>query len=69
MVEAWLYNETEEDGRAPHKFTPNQPVSLLELKDLGILHWTYDPETELGEINKLAEKYEYKSRDQVCNTK
>jgi 1,2-dihydroxy-3-keto-5-methylthiopentene dioxygenase len=65
MVSAWLYNETTEDGRQPHKFTPNQPVSLNELKDLGVLHWTFDPETQLNEIDKLAEKFEYKSRDKV----
>jgi hypothetical protein len=65
MVSAWLYKESEEDGRASHQFTPNQPVSLLELKELGVLHWTYDPETQIEEINKLAKQFDYKSRDQV----
>ena len=30
------------DQRLPHKLEPNQPVTLDELKDIGVLHYFID---------------------------
>lgn len=39
-MEAWYINESDADQRLPHKCDPNKPVSLKELKHLGVFHWT-----------------------------
>ena len=65
MVSAWLYKDSEEDGRLKHQFTPNQPVSLVELREIGVLHWTHNPDTEMEAVDKIAEERNYKSRDKV----
>lgn len=36
---AWFMDSSEEDQRKPHKLTPDQPVSLEELRQLGVFHW------------------------------
>jgi len=41
--EAWRIPEEVEDQKAENRLEPNQPVSLSELKTLGILHWKLDP--------------------------
>ncbi|KAK5665680.1 1,2-dihydroxy-3-keto-5-methylthiopentene dioxygenase, variant 2 [Batrachochytrium dendrobatidis] len=69
MVSAWYYNETEEDQRALHKYEPSQDVSLDELAKLGVLHWTFDPETELDKVNELSKERCYFSRDEISISK
>ncbi|KAJ3320789.1 1,2-dihydroxy-3-keto-5-methylthiopentene dioxygenase [Boothiomyces sp. JEL0866] len=65
MVQAWYYNETAEDPRALHQFTPNQKVSLDQLKKLGVLYWQFNPDTELEKVNELAKERHYANRDEV----
>ena len=66
MVTAWIYNDKDEsDPRQPHKCEPNQPVSLEELADIGVNHWTFDPETEMEKVDELAQKRKYSSRDVI----
>eukprot|EP00064_Thunnus_orientalis_P009094 superscaffoldBa00001135_g9117 len=38
-IEAWYIDSSDEDQRKPHRLNPNQPVSLEELKKIGVLHW------------------------------
>lgn len=38
-IEAWFMDSSGEDQRKPHKHEPNQPVSLEDLKKLGVFHW------------------------------
>lgn len=38
-LEAWFMDSSDEDQRKPHRLTPNQPVSLDELKTLGVFYW------------------------------
>jgi len=43
-MKAWLMdNDGAESPRAPHHRTPDAPVSLEELKHLGVLYWYIDP--------------------------
>jgi hypothetical protein len=66
MVTAWYYNEKDEsDPRFPHKYEPNEEVSLDELASIGVLHWTIDPETEMSKIDDIAKERMYSSRDKV----
>lgn len=38
-LEAWYMDSSDEDQRKPHRMNPNQPVSLNELKKLGVFYW------------------------------
>lgn len=38
-MEAWYIDTSDEDQRKPHRLNPNEPVSLDELKKLGVFHW------------------------------
>ncbi|CAL8299372.1 unnamed protein product [Boreogadus saida] len=56
-LEAWYMDSSDEDQRLPHKLSPNQPVSLDELKKIGVLHWKlnadiYENDPELEKIRK-----------------
>jgi len=56
-IEAWYMDSSDEDQRAPHKLSPNQPVSLEQLKQLGVSHWKlnadiYDADPELEKLRK-----------------
>ncbi len=69
MVTAWLYDDSSnEDPRMPHQFTPNKEVSLEELAEIGVLHWKFNPETELDKVQELMKERNYSSSDQVKNT-
>ena len=39
MVEAWLMDDSDADQRLPHKREPHAPLSLDDLKTLGVLYW------------------------------
>ncbi|KAL2918445.1 1,2-dihydroxy-3-keto-5-methylthiopentene dioxygenase [Polyrhizophydium stewartii] len=65
MVTAWFYADSDADPREPHQYEPNREVSLDELARLGVLHWTFDPDTELDKVNELAAQRKYVSRDEV----
>ncbi|KAH6592724.1 hypothetical protein BASA50_007903 [Batrachochytrium salamandrivorans] len=65
MVTAWYYNETEEDPREAHHCEPNEEVSVDELSKLGVLQWSFDPETDLDKVNELAKERKYASRDEI----
>ena len=38
-MEAWYMDTSVEDQKKPHRLNPNEPVSLDELKKLGVFHW------------------------------
>jgi len=38
-MEAWYMDSSEEDQRKPHRLNPNEPVSLDQLKKLGVFYW------------------------------
>jgi hypothetical protein len=64
-VQAWYYNETEEDPRQLHQFKPNQQVDSNILDSIGVLQWHFDPDTELDKVDSLAKERYYVSRDIV----
>lgn len=39
MVQAWYMDESACDPRLPHRFEPDRPVSLKQLRALGVLYW------------------------------
>ncbi|XP_051942671.1 acireductone dioxygenase [Hippocampus zosterae] len=56
-LEAWYMDNSDEDQRKPHKLDPNRPVSLEELKQLGVFYWKlnadiYETDPELQCIRK-----------------
>lgn len=65
MVQAWYYDETEEDQRTPHRKTPNQPVSLQRLRDLGILYWRVEGGIESTKLARVRAERRYNNFDLV----
>ncbi|KAJ8398218.1 hypothetical protein AAFF_G00430620 [Aldrovandia affinis] len=66
-MEAWYIDESDADQRLPHKCDPNKPVSLEELKHLGILYWMLNAdlyETD-PELQKIREERHYSYMDIV----
>ncbi|TNN65485.1 1,2-dihydroxy-3-keto-5-methylthiopentene dioxygenase [Liparis tanakae] len=56
-MEAWYMDSSEEDQRKPHRLNPNEPVSLDQLKKLGVFYWKlqadcYETDPELEQIRK-----------------
>lgn len=43
-LEAWYMDGSEEDQRRPHRLEPHQPVSLEQLKELGVFYWQVSPQ-------------------------
>ncbi|EDL36952.1 acireductone dioxygenase 1, isoform CRA_b [Mus musculus] len=39
MVQAWYMDESTADPRKPHRAQPDRPVSLEQLRTLGVLYW------------------------------
>lgn len=39
MVQAWYMDESADDPRLPHRLEPARPVSLEQLRRLGVLYW------------------------------
>ena len=75
MSEAWLMCQEIGDQRAENRRSPNVPVSIEELADLGIFYRrlnseTMDSPTEgrdgTSEIQRLMSLMNYKNRDEVC---
>ncbi|XP_003464980.1 acireductone dioxygenase [Cavia porcellus] len=57
MVQAWYMDESACDPRLPHRFEPDRPVSLKQLRALGVLYWKLDPDKyetdpELAQIRR-----------------
>lgn len=56
-IEAWYMDSSDEDQRKQHKLNPNRPVSMEDLKKLGVFHWKlnadlYETDPELDKIRK-----------------
>ncbi|KAJ3249287.1 hypothetical protein HDU78_005427 [Chytriomyces hyalinus] len=64
---AWRFNETNEDQRELHQFTPNQPVSIPELAKLGVLYWNIDVQNEkyMDTVETICSERKYKNRDVI----
>ncbi|XP_061089420.1 acireductone dioxygenase [Conger conger] len=65
MIEAWYLDECNGDQRLPHKCDPNKPVSLEELKQLGVLHWKLDADIYESDpvLQKIREEWHYTYND------
>ena len=59
-------DDTAADQRAPHRRSPNVPVSAAALRALGVLAWKLDPEGPAGEERLQAIRavrgYTYEAR-------
>ncbi|XP_060025428.1 acireductone dioxygenase isoform X2 [Lagenorhynchus albirostris] len=57
MVQAWYMDKSADDPRRPHRGEPARPVSLEQLRGLGVLYWKldadkYENDPELEKIRK-----------------
>ena len=57
MVQAWYMDKSADDPRRPHRREPARPVSLEQLRGLGVLYWKldadkYESDPELEKIRK-----------------
>lgn len=70
---AWRMADGEvADQRAENRCSPNQPVTVEDLRDLGVLHWRLDPKTMLlpgddgkSKVDQICDEMGYKNRDEV----
>ncbi|KAG7328529.1 hypothetical protein KOW79_008473 [Hemibagrus wyckioides] len=64
-LEAWHMDESTEDSRLPHKLHPNQPVSLQELRDIGVCYWKLNADIYENdpELQKIREEKGYSYMD------
>ena len=60
------------DQRAENRCSPNEAVSVEDLRELGVLHWRLDPATMLvagdngkSRVDQICDEMGYKNRDQV----
>ncbi|KAL3899156.1 MAG: hypothetical protein SGCHY_002250 [Lobulomycetales sp.] len=68
MVEAWYYDDADTSSpQQPHKFTPNQPVSIAQLQAIGVFHAFIDTAEPgyMAKIDALCLERNYKNRDEV----
>lgn len=57
MVQAWYMDDSDEDQRREHRLKPDQPVSVEELRALGVFYHkldadNYESDPELAKIRK-----------------
>ncbi|KAJ3069711.1 1,2-dihydroxy-3-keto-5-methylthiopentene dioxygenase [Podochytrium sp. JEL0797] len=66
-LQAWRFNPTYEDQRELHQFTPNQPVTIEQLAELGVLYWNIDvaEETFMDKVETICVERSYKNRDVI----
>lgn len=62
-MKVWLHDESDAHPTAPHDST-NEPVSLDELKTIGVLGFVNQ---SLDDVNKIASDRGYVARDEVCS--
>lgn len=68
MVAAWYFDDAAPgDQRAPHQYSPNKPVTLEQLKELGVEYYHVDvtKEGHMDEIEKMCLERNYQNRDLV----
>eukprot|EP00245_Coleochaete_scutata_P001071 TRINITY_DN112_c0_g1_i1.p1 TRINITY_DN112_c0_g1~~TRINITY_DN112_c0_g1_i1.p1 ORF type:complete len:198 (-),score=58.69 TRINITY_DN112_c0_g1_i1:704-1297(-) len=64
-VDAWYMDNLDSDQRLPHRFEPNQAVSMEKLADLGVLYWKLNAdifETD-PELQKIRDDRGYSYQD------
>ncbi|XP_042356319.1 1,2-dihydroxy-3-keto-5-methylthiopentene dioxygenase [Plectropomus leopardus] len=67
-LEAWYMDDSDEDQRKPHRRNPNEPVSMEELKEIGVYHWKLNAdiyETD-SELEKIRKDQGYSYMDIIC---
>ncbi|KJE92107.1 hypothetical protein CAOG_03129 [Capsaspora owczarzaki ATCC 30864] len=67
-MHAWLIDEAalaEQGRKSLAQQTPNVPVSGEALVELGVLHWHFDPATEMSKVDALRKERSYSSGDEV----
>jgi 1,2-dihydroxy-3-keto-5-methylthiopentene dioxygenase len=64
-IEAWYMDESDADQREPHKRSPNVPVTLEALAELGVLHWTLSGEETDPELLAICKERGYSYKDIV----
>ncbi|KAK1267501.1 1,2-dihydroxy-3-keto-5-methylthiopentene dioxygenase 1 [Acorus gramineus] len=72
-LEAWMYQESEEDQRLPHQPSPKELLPLSKLEEIGVLYWHLDPkdyenDEELKKIRK-SRGYNYMDLLDLCPEK
>jgi 1,2-dihydroxy-3-keto-5-methylthiopentene dioxygenase len=66
-MRVYYYNEnTSEDQRCAHQYTPSRPVTVEQLERVGVLYWRLNDSDRIARLNAICEKREYKNRDEVC---
>ncbi|XP_004648115.1 1,2-dihydroxy-3-keto-5-methylthiopentene dioxygenase [Octodon degus] len=73
MVQAWYMDESTDDPRLPHRLNPDCPVSLEQLRKLGVLYWKLDPDKhetdpELAQIRR-ERSYSWMDIITICKDK
>ncbi|KAF7247609.1 1,2-dihydroxy-3-keto-5-methylthiopentene dioxygenase [Varanus komodoensis] len=65
MVESWYMDESQEDPQKEHRRRPNEPVSLQQLRRLGVVYWKLDADRYENdpELEKIRKENNYTGMD------
>jgi len=64
-IEAWYMDESDADQREEHRRTPNAPVPLKQLAELGVLHWHFSGDEEDAGLLAVRDERGYSYKDVV----
>ncbi|KAI8052881.1 1,2-dihydroxy-3-keto-5-methylthiopentene dioxygenase 3 [Syncephalis plumigaleata] len=65
-MRAYYYNEnTNEDQRGAHEYTPSRPVTVEQLEQVGVLYWHLNDSDRMEQLETICKEREYKNRDEI----
>ncbi|KAL1915270.1 uncharacterized protein VTP21DRAFT_7546 [Calcarisporiella thermophila] len=68
-MKAYLYDNLPGDQRLPHQMLPSFPVSIDDLRRLGVLYYKLDGMDALERVEDICQEREYKNRDEITISK
>ncbi|KAI9591731.1 1,2-dihydroxy-3-keto-5-methylthiopentene dioxygenase-like protein [Syncephalis fuscata] len=63
---AYYYNaDTNEDQRGEHQYVPSRPVTIEQLKSVGVLYWRLDSRDHMEKLETITKERAYSNRDEI----
>eukprot|EP01147_Barroeca_monosierra_P004909 gene4909-6910_t len=65
MVQAWVMDTSDADQRLPHKTEPVQPITVEDLRELGVLYWHVPVDGHEEKLDLICKERSYANQDMV----